>query len=61
MLQKWSQKLRKEWMDVGRILKLEEPELENIESDRKLGKKETIYQMLLTWKQQNGKKQVTDF
>ncbi|PIK37919.1 putative receptor-interacting serine/threonine-protein kinase 1, partial [Apostichopus japonicus] len=49
--------LFKEWRDVGRNLKLDETELENIEADnRRKGQKELVYHMLLKWKRKHGMK-----
>ncbi|XP_071842849.1 uncharacterized protein [Apostichopus japonicus] len=45
----------KEWRDVGRKLKLDETDLDNIEADNKSkGQKEVVYQLLLLWKRKNG-------
>ncbi|PIK40652.1 IMD-like protein, partial [Apostichopus japonicus] len=52
-----SGKFSKEWRDVGRNLKLDETELDNIEADNKIkGQKEVVYQMLLLWKRKHGMK-----
>ncbi|PIK50548.1 IMD-like protein, partial [Apostichopus japonicus] len=52
-----SGKLSKGWEDVGRNLKLEDTELENIEADNsKKGQKQVVYQMLLLWKRKCGVK-----
>ncbi|PIK34584.1 hypothetical protein BSL78_28591, partial [Apostichopus japonicus] len=56
-LQDLSGKFSKNWQDVGRNLKLDETELENIEADnRREGQKEVVYQMLLLWKRKCGMK-----
>ncbi|XP_071842505.1 uncharacterized protein [Apostichopus japonicus] len=50
-----SKEIPKEWKNVGRNLGLKEPELCNLERDcTNQEHKETVYQMLLTWKQKNG-------
>ncbi|XP_071844099.1 uncharacterized protein [Apostichopus japonicus] len=49
--------LFKEWRDVGRNLKLDETELDNIEADnRRKGQREGVYHMLLLWKRKHGMK-----
>ncbi|PIK33173.1 receptor interacting protein kinase 1b, partial [Apostichopus japonicus] len=54
-LQDLSENLFKEWRDVGRNLKLDETELDNIEADnRRKGQKEVVYHMLLLWKRKHG-------
>ncbi|XP_071843341.1 uncharacterized protein [Apostichopus japonicus] len=56
-LQDLSGNLFKEWLDVGKNLKLDETELYNIEADnRRKGQKEVVYHMLLLWKRKRGKK-----
>ncbi|XP_071842509.1 uncharacterized protein [Apostichopus japonicus] len=50
-----SEEIKNEWKAVGRNLGLEDSKLYNLESDyTNQGHKETVYQMLLTWKQRNG-------
>ncbi|PIK39751.1 hypothetical protein BSL78_23409 [Apostichopus japonicus] len=47
----------KEWRDLGRNLKLDETELDNIEADnRRKGQREVVYHMLLLWKRKHGMK-----
>ncbi|XP_071842525.1 uncharacterized protein [Apostichopus japonicus] len=56
-LQDLSENLFKEWRDVGRNLKLDERELDNIEADnRREGQQEVVYHMLLLWKRKHGMK-----
>ncbi|XP_071854200.1 uncharacterized protein [Apostichopus japonicus] len=50
-----SEKIPKEWKNVGRKLGLDDSELCNHERDyTNHGHKEIVYQSLLTWKQRNG-------
>ncbi|PIK60802.1 Receptor-interacting serine/threonine-protein kinase 1 [Apostichopus japonicus] len=52
-----SGKILKKWKKVGRNLGLKDPELCILERDNNnQGHKETVYQMLLTWKHSNGSK-----
>ena len=44
-----SKELGQSWKDVGRSLKISDPELENLEMNHK-GQREIAYQMLLKWK-----------
>ncbi|XP_071843344.1 uncharacterized protein [Apostichopus japonicus] len=54
-LQDLSGNLFKEWRDVGRNLKLDKTELEDIEEDnRRKGQKEVVFHMLLLWKRKRG-------
>ena len=48
--------LGKPWMELGRLLGFSEGELEAVENDyRSHGHVETVYQMLLKWKQKVGR------
>ncbi|PIK39683.1 hypothetical protein BSL78_23473, partial [Apostichopus japonicus] len=50
-----SEEIQNEWKAVGRNLGLDDSKLYNLERDyTNQGHKETVYQMLLTWKQRNG-------
>ncbi|XP_071842486.1 uncharacterized protein [Apostichopus japonicus] len=52
-----SGKIPKEWKNVGRNLGLKDEELYILQTDSyNQGHKETVYQMLRTWKQSNGSK-----
>ncbi|XP_071843379.1 uncharacterized protein [Apostichopus japonicus] len=52
-----SGKFSNEWRVVGRNLKHDETELDNIEADNNSkGRKEVVYQMLLLWKRKHGMK-----
>ncbi|PIK39822.1 putative receptor-interacting serine/threonine-protein kinase 1-like [Apostichopus japonicus] len=52
-----SGKIPKEWKNIGRNLGLKDPELCILERDNNnQGHKETVYQMLRTWKQSHGSK-----
>ncbi len=49
--------LGKPWMELGRHLGFSAGELEAMENDyRSHGHSETVYQMLLRWKQKTGKR-----
>ncbi|KAJ8024596.1 F-box/LRR-repeat protein 4 [Holothuria leucospilota] len=54
LLQMLSECITAEWLDIGRSLKISDPELHNIKSDYSDRRKEAIYQMLLSWKCKEG-------
>ncbi|KAJ8048079.1 NACHT, LRR and PYD domains-containing protein 10 [Holothuria leucospilota] len=49
-----SKNIREEWMDVGRCLHISEATLSSIKADNFNNRRECIYQMLLSWKEQRG-------
>ncbi|KAJ8034629.1 hypothetical protein HOLleu_21546 [Holothuria leucospilota] len=49
-----SKNIREEWIDVGRCLLITEAKLSSIKADNFNNRRECIYQMLLSWKEQRG-------
>ncbi|PIK60581.1 hypothetical protein BSL78_02517 [Apostichopus japonicus] len=54
ILRELSGEIPDKWKEVGRNLGLKNSELSIIKKNNDLDHKETVYQMLLTWKERNG-------
>ncbi|XP_071837763.1 receptor-interacting serine/threonine-protein kinase 1-like [Apostichopus japonicus] len=54
-IERLSGAISKNWREIGRKLEISDEDLDRIQSDTTEGRKETVYEMLRKWKQQNGR------